>query len=160
MKQIFTLAALTLISLLVDAKTVAAPKIIKVVNGVSWMSALAGTYANGCTEDDNCTSESNSEAAQACAAFGARLPTFNEYNELIRNYKGRFNENTLGPRLTADGIKAMQSEFDDMYQNSLPTWFWTSPVEFVDQAYRFRSYDGTAYDTFLRYRKGFVRCVQ
>ena len=65
-------------------------------NGLSWINSLNGMYANGCN-NGQCPFETiadgtrqvkteDSEAAQACQAIGARLPTVSEFRSLIRNF--------------------------------------------------------------------------
>src|SRR4051794_30299494 len=96
------------------AETASSNHVVKVVNGISWMSALPKLYPNGCVDRDGhyapekCMFETDangkpivvdgyfqvdlaeSHAEQACRALGARLPTQWEFHKLVRSYKGMY----------------------------------------------------------------------
>ena len=163
------------------------PKIVKVVKGVSWMSALPNKiFPNGCTDEqgiiapEKCAYQqdqdgkpvkvdgypqvdlANSNAAKACAAIGARLPTQWEYQYLIESYTGLYTDSGsgLGPVLTSEGIAAMQKEFGDMVPASFANWFWTSSTYGIDKALIFSSHYGSTYMNRYRDLQGWVRCVR
>jgi hypothetical protein len=146
-------------------------------NNLSWSKAFTGHYSNGCLYEGKyyypmtCTEVESgpngdlqvkvddSAAAQACKAIGARLPTQLEFESLIRNFD--HTENSYGPRLTDNGMKAMQSIFGDMLG-----WFWSSTVSDITgnyYAYALNGFNG--YGKPIRrtengmYGTGLVRCV-
>ncbi len=155
-----------------SAKEVQASKFITVytdkLNGLSWSKALPGTYSNGCASNSaydplKCTFDvvggsrqvrvEDSEAAKACREIGARLPTKEEFESLIRNFD--IKQYSLG--LTDNGVAQMQVIFGDMNN-----WFWSASVSssIPDFAFAFDGglgNGGIGYGS--RYENGAVRCV-
>ncbi len=156
-------------------------------NNLSWAKALPGRYSNGCVDQNGnyyspfCYLKMDpiigavmengyyeidpwrSNAARACDAIDARLPTRNEYQSFVQ----QFDHDDRG-RLTSRGVAAMQKIFGDIDSK----WWWTSTNGYdplykdFDRAYGFFvSEDGpeagmASYDTFRRDELGAVRCVK
>lgn len=109
------------------------------LNGLSWSKALPDHYSNGCVassgqySSSKCTYDNvasgnrqvrveDSEAAKACRNIGARLPTKEEFESLIRNFDYS-EEHRSFPQLTNKGNADMQAIFGDM-----DNYFWSSSV--------------------------------
>ena len=112
---------------------------------LAWSSAISGTYSNGCTNEADYYSKSkcsvtktaeaavqvsvdDSAAARACRNFGARLPTRQEYESLMKNFDllpSRYL--STSPFLSEKGVRDMQSVFKDT-----DNLFWTSSINSED----------------------------
>lgn len=115
-------------------------------NHLAWGQALPDIYSNGCADEDGnfsvskCTAQKvsdghyivvteDSQAAQACVAIGARLPTFEETLSLIKTFNYKYDSAGL-PRLTSEGQEQARNALSIAWGT---TWsFWTSSVSPYD----------------------------
>lgn len=145
-------------------------------NGLNWGRALDGKYTNGCVdstgkfEASKCTFEiingfrqvvpKDSDAALACSAIGARLPTFQEYESLIKSFDYSVG-GWFDPYLTTKGLSEMNAIFSDM-NGKKPIFFWSSSLteHGEDFAMTLYVFDNQAYrDGDTRHARNLVRCV-
>lgn len=148
-------------------------------NNLFWSRALPGMYRNGCQLGEGffhvlskCNVEAGpyqsilvkadeSDAANACKAIGARLPTRAEFLSLIVNFDHTDYPQLGGPILTERGGAAMGDVFGDMAGVPKRQGFWTSTVlrKDSDRAYVFSASTGDVSDPIPRYKFDRVRCV-
>lgn len=134
--------------------------------GLYWLEKLAEDAKNGCVDQQGnyhvalCSKDirnvSDSDAEKQCEAFGARLPTIEEYERLLKDFQPSASlEKGLSPEIYHQVAMAFK---DDM-----PFAAWTSSVRADNpaQAHYFSWRRGQMHDRF-EYRSVElpVRCVR
>jgi hypothetical protein len=115
------------------------------LDGIQWGAELPGTFTHGCFQGGSpggrhCTYTTvgysvqavvdDSDAARACKALGARLPTYFEIMSLIRNFDHKEvaqGERFALPIITDQGFKDMEKSLGDMKK-----YYWSSSVSSQD----------------------------
>lgn len=133
--------------------------------GLYWLERLENAMKNGCVNDKDefatkyCSKtivkSDDSPAENECETYGARLPTLEEYNRLLKD----FQADSLDKGVNASTFHALSMAFKD----DVPFAAWTSTVrsDNTEQAYYFSFKQGAAANR-LEYRSVElpVRCVR
>jgi len=122
-------------------------------NKVSWGKTVSNIYTNGCADANGqqnnfyCTFDTladgshqvkveDSYAAKACSEIGARLPTKQEIDSLVRNFD--HTEESQGPKLTAKA----HADIEKVLRHIDGQLFWSSSV-YTNNSELAYIYDGT-----------------
>lgn len=132
-------------------------------SGATWLASFPDKYSNGCYDQKAQYSraacslpiEKSSPAESACYKIGARLPTKEDYENLIRSY-----DHDAEPSLTKKGVQQLKQAFGADDTDGL---YWTATLTRQDEerAHTFSfSTLGLATSQDYRYIKHEVRCLK
>jgi hypothetical protein len=130
-------------------------------SGVQWSAPLKNSYTNGCEWRGSqvfcydTIEASNSAAAMACSKIGGKLPTIQNFVNLVKTLNHTMVNGT--PMLTEKGLQ----EFSEKLSSSSFYHYWTSNIDENDKESAMDFYPGhSRFYSSLRGGFNSVHCVK